>query len=259
MRTPHDLLAGLGLNDSEIKTYLAMIRGASAVREIMRSTRQKRPTVYYALSRLSERGLVRKTGRGAEERFAAAPPDRLKTIAEARTSEAQRLEKAVAELVPALAPTAGKGAERPHVAFYEGVEAVKNVIMETLYCRDRHIDSLAPRDNFFWQVGDAFAVGYVGERARRKIETRNLWEGPIDAKRQRKEHYEGLSEIRVLPDVMHGRFTTTIFLFDDKTLYISSLKNAYALLVTSQEHHDAMQAIFDGLWAGSKRPGEGKR
>jgi DNA-binding MarR family transcriptional regulator len=252
MRTPQDILAGLGLNDSEIKTYLAMARGASAVRDIMKATRQKRPTVYYALSRLTERGLIRKTGRGAEERFAAEPPERLKTVAEARRIEAERLEKEVAGLVPSLAAASGKGSERPHVAFYEGLEAVKNVIMETLYNKGRHIDSIAPRDNFFWQVGAGFASSYVAERARRNIRTRNLWEAPIDPKQQRQEHYAGLSDIRILPVVMHGRSTTTIFLYDDKTLYISSLKNAYALLVTSQEHHDAMKALFDGLWSASK-------
>lgn len=253
MKTPQDILAALGLNDSEIKTYLAMTRGASAVRDIMKSTRQKRPTVYYALARLAERGLVRKTGRGAEERFAAEPPERLKTVAESRRAEAERLEKDVAALVPSLAVASGKGSERPHVAFYEGLEAVKNVIMETLYNRERHIDSIAPRDNFFWQVGSEFAAAYVAERARRKIRTRNLWESPIDPKRQRKEHYAGLSDIRILPEVMHGKFTTTVFLYDDKTLYISSLKNAYALLVTSQEHHDAMKAMFEGLWSTSKK------
>lgn len=248
MQNPRETLARLGLVDSEIKVYLAMLGGARKVAEIMKTTRQKRPTVYYALAKLAERGLLRKTGR-ADEPYQPEPAERLRTVAENRVKEAGEIAKEIDGLIPHLGPKSGR-LEKPQVAFYEGVEAVKNVIMETLYCKDRHIDSIAPRDNFFWGIGQSFAASYVAERARRKIKTRNLWEAPIDPKRMREQDYRGLSEIRVLPKVMHGRFSTTVFLFDDKTLYISSLKNAYALLVTSQEHHDAMTAMFDGLWGG---------
>jgi len=249
MQEPHAILARLGLAESESAVYLAMLRGARTARDIMKITRQKRPTVYYAIGKLEERGLVRDTGRG-DERYAPEPPERLSTIVATRKKELDALAAEVKELLPSLTMRAHGAEKRPHVAFYEGAEAVKGVIMETLYCRGRHIDSIAPKDNFFWQVGHGFADAYVGERSARKIRTRNLWESPIDAK-LRKRYYAGLSEIRLLPKVVQGRFATTVFLYDDKVLYISSLENAYALLVTSQEHHDTMTAFFDGLWAGS--------
>lgn len=250
MQNPNETLARLGLADSEIKAYLAMLGGARKVAEIMKTTRQKRPTVYYALAKLAERGLLRKTGR-ADEPYTPEPAERLRAIGETRMKEAQDLTSEIEALIPSLGQEGGR-LEKPQVAFYEGVEAAQNVVMETLYCRSRHIDSIAPTGNFFWSVGPGFAAAYVAERARRRIKTRNLWEAPIDPKRMRPQDYRDLSEIRILPKVMHGRFATTVFLFDDKTLYISSLKNAYALLVTSQEHHDAMTAVFDGLWQASK-------
>lgn len=255
MQEPKSILARLGLAESEIAVYTAMLRGAHTARDIMKVTRQKRPTVYYAIGKLEERGLVRDTGRGGEERYAPEPPERLSTIVATKKKELEALASDVAELVPSLAMKAKGADKRPHVAFYEGVEAVKGVIMETLYCRDRQIDSIAPKDNFFWQLGKGFADGYVGERAMRKIRTRNLWEAPLNVQLM-KRYYEGLSDIRLLPDAMQGKFATTIFLYDDKTLSISSLPNAYALLVTSQEHHDTMSALFDGLWAGSMRAGK---
>ncbi len=249
MQNSQGILARLGLADSEIKVFLAMTSGSRTPRDIMKATRQKRPTVYYALGKLAERGLVRKTGRG-QERYAPEPPERLLTMLERQKEELGALEKEVAGLIPSLGAVSER-LEHPHVAFYEGSEAVKNVIMETLYCRDHHIDSIAPSDNFFWQVGGSFAANYVAERSRRKIRTRNLWESPIDPKRFRKEHYEGVSDIRVLPEIMHDRFATAIFIYDDKVLYISSAKNAYALLVTSREHYETMKALFDGLWSAS--------
>lgn len=256
MQEPQKILGQLDLTPSEIAVYTAMLRGSASVRDIMKTTRQKRPTVYYALGRLEERGLIRRTGR-SDGRYAAEPPERLATLVERKKKEIDILAGDVKALIPTLAAKAARRDAKPHVAFYEGVEAVKNVIMETLYCRDRHIDSIAPRDNFFWQVGQDFAGSYVAERALRKIRTRNLWESPIDQKLLR-QYYAGLSEIRLMPGVMHGTFSTTIFLFDDKALSISSLDNAYALLVTSKEHHDAMTALFNGLWQCSKPLKEGK-
>lgn len=250
MQEPQKILMQLGLAPSEIGVYLAMLSGSASVREVMKTTRQKRPTVYYALARLEERGLVRRTGRG-DERYAAEPPERLATLAERRKKDVDALSKDIAELIPGLVNKAKRKESRPHVSFYEGAEAVMTIIMETLYCRSRHIDSIAPHDNFFWQVGQGFADSYIAERVSRKIRTRNLWEAPID-RRLLKQYYAGLSEIRLMPEVMHGAFGTTTFLFDDKTLSISSLDNSYALLVTSAEHHDTMTALFNGLWSCSK-------
>ena len=97
-----------------------------------------------------------------------------------------------------------------------------------------------------------FVKLFIEERMRRNIRTKNLWEEPVD-KKLVKQYYENLSEIRILPEVMAGKFKTTVFLYDDKTLYISSLRNSFCVLITSQEHHDTMQAWFDGLWLSSQK------
>ena len=121
--------------------------------------------------------------------------------------------------------------------------------METLYTQTKRIDCLAPHSNFFQQLGQDYVTQYISERNSRGIITRNLWEGAVDQKIV-KDYYKNAS-IRLLPAKMKERFQTTLFLYDDKALYISSLKNAYALLMTSKEHHDFMAAVFDGLWDSS--------
>ena len=67
-----------------------------------------------------------------------------------------------------------------------------------------------------------------------------------------RQYYEDISEVRILPKVMLRKFDTSIFIYDDKTLYVSSRKNGYAVLITSQEHADTTQAMFYGLWSASK-------
>jgi predicted transcriptional regulator len=252
MKEPKQILKRLGLTDSEVVVYLAMLQGFVTPREIMKTTSRKRPTVYYALACLEKRGLVSKTGREGRGRFAVEPLERLQTISEEQAQSANDLVAQVKGILPALTSQSSSQDGTPSVAFFEGAEAVRNVVMGSLYCRSKSIDVVAPDHNFFREMGDEFLEKYVGLRKNYRIKTRSLWEQSIEPALRRK-YYEGLSEIRIVPSVMKGKFSTTIFLYDNKTMYVSSLKNCYCIVITSKEHHDTMKAWFDGLWEHSKK------
>jgi sugar-specific transcriptional regulator TrmB len=251
MQEPRTHLLSLGLSDSEVTTYLAMISGARTARDLGKVTQLKRPTVYYALSCLEKRGLVSKSGLEGDKRFSLEPLERLTTIAEEKARESVKLNENIQALIATLATDNSSVNQRPLVSFFEGVEAVQHVIMEILYCHNKEIYSVVPNHNFFWQIGPDFVQTYIEERKSRAIKTKNLWEKPIDSQLIQ-QYYKGFSEVRILPSVMKGKFATTVFLYDDKTLYISSMQNAYCVLIRSQEHHDTMRAWFDGLWSSSK-------
>ncbi|MEK9131633.1 MAG: helix-turn-helix domain-containing protein [Patescibacteria group bacterium] len=250
MQEPRKHLLDLGLTDSEITVYLSMISGTRTARDLVKMTELKRPTVYYALGCLEKRGLISKTGLEGDKRFSLEPLQRLSTLAEEKASDARQLKKTVDDMVSSLESKSLSINSRPTVAFFEGRQAVKRVIMDMLYCKDLEINSVAPENNFFWQIGWEFVKLFVTERMRRGIKTKNLWDAHIDQKII-KQYYQPLSEVRILPKVMRGTFQTTVFLYDDKVLYVSSVQNSYCVLITSQEHKNTMQAWFDGLWSVS--------
>ncbi len=251
MNEPRKHLSDLGLSDSEVTVYLAMVSGARTARDLVKVTRLKRPTVYYALGCLEKRGLTSKTGLSGDKSFALEPVEKLSMIANEKALEISKLQSRIEEMIPALNVAASPVDQKPMVAFYEGVDAVKNAIMEMLYCKSKRINSVVPKDNFFWQIGQDFVESFIEERIKRNIKTKNLWEAPIN-KALIERYYGSLSQVRILPEVMHGKFQTTIFLYDDRTLYVSSKRNSYCVLITSREHADTMQAWFDGLWSVSK-------
>jgi len=241
----------LGLSDSEVTVYLAMVSGARTARDLVKATGLKRPTVYYALSCLEKRGLTSKTGMAGDKSFSLEPVEKLAVIAKEKALEISKLQNNIDEMIPALVATSSPTNQKPTVAFYEGVDAVRNAIMEMLYCKNKRINSVAPKQNFFWDIGQDFVELFIEERIKRNIKTKNLWEAPISNKLIN-QYYKGLSDVRILPEVMHGKFKTSIFLYDNKTLYVSSKNNSYCVLITSKEHTDTMQAWFDGLWSVSK-------
>lgn len=249
MIEPRSLLARLNLSEAEIDVYLALLHGAQGAREIVQTTNRSRPTVYYALSALERRGLLSKTGLDDDQRFRLEPMTRLETIVRHKQQEVEALQYELAEFVAQHKPTE-KGDHKPNVAFYEGVSAVRNVIMETVYCHSRQIDTLVPTRNFFWQLGPEFVEKYVELRHTLGIKTRNLWQEPIE--QPIIDQFYDKAEIRLMPGGLGDRFRSTVFMYDDSVLYISSLASGYALLVRSPEHRELMRELYGVVWEQSK-------
>lgn len=251
MNNPELYLKKLGLTESEITVYLRMVAGALSARDLMKTTKMKRPTIYYALNSLEKRGLVSKSGKESDFTFTLAPFERLLAIAKEQEDEAVVLTEQIGELLPGLIHASGESLEKPHVSFFEGIDAVKHVVMDVMYTKSKKVSLIVPEDTFFWGFGEEFIRKYIEERRSRNITTRNLWDMQISAI-EFKKYYSTFSETKILPAIMKGKFKTTIFMFDDKTLYVSSYKNCYAILVTSKEHTETMRALFDGLWSVAK-------
>lgn len=249
MLDSRSLLTQVGLTEAEIDVYLAMLSGAGTARKVIEATGRSRPTVYYAMSSLERRGLLSKTGLPEEKRYRLEPLKRLKTVLDQQESQIEQARGQLEEFVRQHQPRS-QADRKPQISFYEGVNAVRNVVMESLYSHKRHIDTLVPSDNFFWQLGPEFVEKYVEMRHALRISTRNLWgksveQSVIDA-------YYVNAEIRMLPDGLGDQFRTTIFMYDDCVLYISSLASGYCLLVKSAEHMEMMQMMYGVMWGRSK-------
>ena len=207
-------LMAIGLSQSETSVYLALVDGAQTAAAILKTTGQKRPTVYYALGCLARRGLIARSGSEGIQRFVLAPTKRLTEIAQEHVASAERIARDIGESLPLFTPATDAVPGKPAVAFFEGKEAAARAVMDMMYAKRKSIDVLAPNDNFFHQMGSEFVERFVGERKRRGIKTRSLWESPI-AGTTMKKYYEDSSEVRILPSHMRGTFKTSIFLFDD--------------------------------------------
>jgi len=52
---------------------------------------------------------------------------------------------------------------------------------------------------------------------------------------------------------MHNSFKSTIFIFDDKVLYISGKNESHAMLIQSKDHFNMISSFFDFLWKNGHR------
>lgn len=236
------MLAKLDLTEAEIDVYLMLLKGVQSAREIISATTRSRPTVYYALTALERRGLVAKSGNSEEYRYQAESLTRLKAILQDQ-EDSLAVTRTQLEEFMAIHQESDK---QPQVTFYDGIQAVKGVIMESLYCRSGKIDSIVPSDNFFWQLGSDFVDQYIELNYTLGISTRNLWDKSI--KKDGAEKYYQKTEVRVLPDSMRDKFSTTVFIYDDSVLNILPRASGYAFVVRSVEYSEMMKAFYTVFW-----------
>ena len=249
MIEPSKILSKLGLSDSEVAVYLAMCAGATSAQEIGKTTGLKRPTIYYAFSCLLERGLISKSPTSSG--FVVEPAHRLESLVEQKSRDVVQLSSEIENLIPILAEKSPALKAKPTVSFYEGKGAVKAVVMETLYGKDKMLYTIAPHKNFFQSIGPDFVEMYIKERNRRNIKIKSLWENEIPLS-QFNEYYKNPDSVRILPKESLGLHSTT-FIFGTKTMYVSSFNSAYAIIITSEEHAETMKCMFNGLWSNSKK------
>ena len=251
MINPQTILAKVNLAPAEIKVFLAMTKGHVKVKNILAQTDMKRPSVYYALSGLEQKGLVGRVQVGEYNQWQLKDVSELKNLVSEKKRSVGLLEREVDKLVEELqdenTPTV-----KPKITYYESISSIKSVIKDTLYCKKKHIKSIAPKNNFFFQLKDDFAYNYVSERKERGISTQNLWQEPLP-KKIMEEIYAQVSTVRVMPKTMQERFKTTVFIYDDKVLYVAPLKESYAVLFHSRAHHNMMESMFDTIWDISKK------
>lgn len=241
------ILEQIGLSPAETSVYISLLDGQRSVQEVMRMTGEKRPTVYYSLNSLEKRGLVSKTGKEYGNKFQVESTDKLIELVDTGIRKQNELLEKVKRLKDYY--PRNKAGGKILVSYSDSTEAITSAIFYSLYGKSKLIRSIVPADNFFQEMGEEFKEEYVKEKTKRNIQTKAIWED-IPSKKVIEKYYSN-SEIRQLPVDMHNSFETTIFIYDDKTLYIAPKKENYAVLIQSKEHAKMMNSIFDNVWGNS--------
>ncbi|MBP7134165.1 hypothetical protein KBA73_03025 [Patescibacteria group bacterium] len=250
-------LTEIGLTPSEAAVYTAGLQhGPLGVHEFGRITTIKRPTIYHALHLLEEKGLAAKKGTGRRLVFTMQPAERLRSLLQDQAKQIEKKQDALETLLPLfITKTAGASIET-NVEHVEGIAGMKTLVEEALYCKSRRWDILAPKNNFFSQMDPVYAKQFLRTRSSREIVARSLWERPdtSGAKETRRLTPQELKERhpRYLPDVFKGRFASTLILFDQKVVILSSHDQAEGILIQSSETHQLLSMMFDGLWLVSE-------
>ncbi len=115
------ILESLGLGEKDAKIYLALLQlGTASAYAVANESGLKRPTAYFILDELAQRGIVHVIADTKKKLFRASPPEELLRVAEERLQKAKKI-------LPQIQAMAKK-AEKPQIFYFEGVAGIEEAM-----------------------------------------------------------------------------------------------------------------------------------
>ena len=229
------LLEEAGLTSAETKIYIALLDlGSSLAGAITRKTGIHRRSVYDAIERLIQKGLVSYIKKNNRKYFEAADPQRLLELIKEK-------EENVKTLLPELESKFNFVKEKAETVFYRGKQALKTVFDDQIKeGKDILIFGAASNAD---QIVKYYFQKYDKARIKNKIKVKAIFNQKLKDKIP-------LAEIRYLPKEYHSHTATNIY--GDKVAIILWTEEPFAILIRQKEIADSYRKYFDIMWSIAK-------
>lgn len=253
MASIKESLISMGLTATEAAVYIAGLHQRSiTLHDLCTATKIKRPTVYYALHTLMEKGLTSEKKEGNKSFFSMSIPESLRGLVERQRETVEDRMKMLTTLIPLLNHERKVSkTEEMTVTHYHGIEGMKMLIDMACYCKSRRWEIIAPFKNFLREYDKEYAQRYLRARKYHHITSRTLWERMPGSRPLTTEEIAERNP-RYMPSSMDGKFQSMVILFDENVAIFSSYKELSAILIHSKEIHDMFLAMFEAIWEVSE-------
>lgn len=226
---------GAGLTRVEAKVYLTLLDlGSGLAGLITRKSGIQRRSVYDALERLIEKGLVSYIVTNNRRYYQAADPKRLIEITGEKTDK-------IKEVLPELELKFNMSREKQETTFFRGKQALKTVFDDQINTRKEIL--IFGASTYAAQI-----VKYYFERYDRLRVTHNIFVRAVFNQKLRKKIPK--AEIRYLPRQYRSHTATNVW--GDKVAIILWTENPFAILINNKEIADSYRKYFELMWKIAK-------
>lgn len=232
----------LGLSPSEATLYVALLKsGGVPASQIAKEVGQRRTTAYATLKLLVQKGFVVAYLKKGRQVFVAEKPQNVAGYFQKRL-------RIFTESIPFLESLEKKELQSGGVRFIETVEELKRFYAGILReYRGRSYVAMG-NANAWEDLDTEFFIQYRKDRARAQIYTKLLLSE--DSRSRSPQDPTLLRETKFLPP--NYSFKSTIDIFDDKVLIMSSDQAALAVVIAVPAMVDIFHSIFAFMWDVSK-------
>lgn len=249
------VLENLGLNQKEIKIYLAALGlGIQPASVIATHVNIPRNTTRFVLDKLVKKGIIRKKKRAKTQLYFPEEPENLiNLIEQERVHQNAKIDDRIDELNEIMAELESKyqpeESTKPKVTFYEGDDGLKKVYEDTLKSSE-DLRSFASFDSMHGVLPDYFKT-YYERRVKNKLHIRSIHPDSKLAKEKTRHDKKEMRDSRLIPQSKYD-FTPEIQIYDNK-ISITSLKEKLGIIIESQEIYQAMAVMFELAWHEASR------
>jgi len=226
-----------GLTKVESKVYLVILDlGPSLAGQISRKSGIHRRTIYDALDRLAEKGLISYIVKNNRRYYEAVNPDRLLDLIKEKESEIQ-------SALPNLQEIFAKTKIREETMFYKGKEGLKAAFEDQIN-EGKEILVLGASAEAS-EILQFYFKWYDKRRREKHIKLKLI--ANLGAKGKIKAP---LSEIRYLPEL--GPTATNIY-GDKVAIILWSKENPLAVIIKNKEIADSYRKFFEHMWKTARK------
>jgi sugar-specific transcriptional regulator TrmB len=227
-----------GLKEGHAKVYLAALElGSASIQKISQKAMLPRSTTENILESLHEKGLLSTFRKRRIRFFSAEDPHKIIQLAKSRAS---LLEQALPEFMALY----GEAKVRPTVRYYQGKQAMKQILEEALD-EAKEILFFSSSDDLFNTLIEDFPE-FVKKRAAKKIPAKVILRDSAKARERQRLGPQELREVKIIPSSYnyHGM----IMIWKNKISMFSFNKDLSAVVTESEELAETQRALFYLGW-----------
>lgn len=247
-------LVSIGLSKNEASAYLACLsRGEVTIMELVRLTGIRRTTLYGVTEDLEKKGLITFLMKHAHRIYCAEDPKKLKSFILKQKNEIEHKAQNLESFFPNLNMLYSAAGSKPVVSFYQGQEEVRNIFEDVLLSGTKEFLFICEIGVIENVLGEQYLKDYVKRRVKAGLWTRGIY-APTNLPNEGiyKSGKENLRTVRIGPEGLKSLVYTGIY--ENKVYFVSSIHEAYGVVIESKDLYESMKTWFEGLWSISKEP-----
>lgn len=237
----YEELGGIGLTNSEIKVYLALLElGSSATGPIIEKAGLQSSVVYAAIAKLIEKGFVSSVKEGKKSYYQAADPRSVIQYLEEKKSN-------IESIIPRLLARQSMSKERPQATLFRGVRGIKELLNELLKAGGKSHHTIGSASESL-MLGDAFWVDYHKRRAAKGISAKLIFNESLKSWHAEKKYPR--AEVRYTKQGFEPLTETIIR--NDKVGILIWTEKPIGILIHNKILADSYDKFFEVIWKAAR-------
>lgn len=246
-------LRNLGLNDNEVKVYLYLLtHGESIASVIAKRLELKRVTAYSTLESLERKAIIQSFVKNNVAHFDAIEPDDIVELCEQKVNEMQRLRENANTLKEEFKKLRERGRMpkleiRGKIKYYEGLEAVTDLIEETLNEKEKEQLCFGLNTYHVEFAGDDWG-NYTQKRVKKGMAVRSIQPDTEAAVEYQARDKNELRQTRLVPkDKFPGNCEINL-IGNMIAMFTTRGRDAMGMKMYSPDMAQALQSLFNLAW-----------
>tara|TARA_Y100000031_G_C8253435_1_gene401781 strand:- start:5065 stop:5808 length:744 start_codon:yes stop_codon:yes gene_type:complete len=243
------ILKQIGLTDSEIKVYLALLElGSSKKAPIVKKSKISSSKVYEVIDKLIDKGLASYVIKNKVKHFNAAPPSRIKNYLKQKEKTLKQQKREFDKLLPSLElrqTLTQKGSDAEIYKGWKGMTTVYNDLLESLRRGDKYYIFGASKGI------DTKKVKSFYSRFNKKAEKKKLKAHIIFNENARGNipNVEKKSKVKYLDQTTPSE----ILIYKNKTAIVLLEKEPLIILIRGESIARSFRSYFNVMWMMAKK------